>query len=228
MTDTPRDTPENHETDENIGSDKPYHRAHSGDFKARMQSGGGMSLSRLEEIQDAEDRGEPLDLSNEERAEYEATRARIAQTMASFQRTMMEPYQAINARLQEIVRGAIRPIKFDMSPTRLPDGLIPRHHDLANLSALHVPELPGPTPIVTDDDLEAMADASRERDEVQTSIRKHTFETAAAMKAMLDEMERESKKGTTRWWWVFAVSVLTMLLAGVAALPIIGPFFGWW
>ena len=225
MSKEPEEIPEEHPEDaenehaEDAGPEHPEGPQPHSSIKDFPGGDGGMSLSRFEEIQDAEARGEPLDLSDEERAEYETLKTRMAEVMDSFRRTMLEPYQGINARLQEIVRGAIRPIKFDMPQVKLPGGLI-RQHDSSGLSTLRIPEPPAPTPIVTDDDLEAMAEASRERDEVQTSIRKHTFETAAAMKAMLDEMERESKEGSKRWWWVFAVALLSMLLAGFAAGPV--------
>lgn len=77
-----------------------------------------------------------------------------------------------------------------------------------------------------------MAEATQERDKRQDEIRGNTFETAVAMKGMLDAMAAEaervkaqSKTDNWRCWVIAAITVLTLLTAAIPAIPlIVSPF----
>jgi hypothetical protein len=102
----------------------------------------------------------------------------------------------------------------------------------------HKPRLPEvrsytpPKPLMSHEYLASIAEATRGRDELQEQIQGNTFRTAVAMKKMLDEManeadrvKKQSKEDAKRWWWVFVVAFLTLIFAGMAAIPIMAPVF---
>lgn len=239
MTDAPQGTPENEEPDEDNGSDQAEPHTDSDEFKDRMQSGGGMSLSRFEEISDAEQRGEPLELSDEECEEYEATKAKFAEVMASFRRNMAEPFQTINKQLGEIVKASFQPPKIKLPPSYSP----PKLH-LKNvidpdrlLGKPYIPELPTyttPAPLISEEQLDALAEASQEREERQDQIRDNTLNTAVAMKKMLDAMETEAERikdhartEKRRWWAIAIITALTLIAAAIPAIPLIVAWWPW-
>ena len=228
------------EDSEHSEKDSPQAHFNIEDIMKNARYESGMTLDRMEEIEDAEQRGEPLELSDEERADYEEAKARLSEVMDSFRRNMSEPFQAINQRIRDIALGAFQPPKFTVPTVKLPPYAIPRTsvEDLIDMSQLVVrPSEPvflpysAPEPAASSEDLEQIAAAAQERHQHQEQIRDNTFNTAAVMKQMLDQMERESKRlkneseaEAKRWWWVFWVAAVTMVLAGIAAIPIAGPF----
>lgn len=203
-----------------------------------MTTDRGMVMSRMREIEEADNSGEPLDITPEERLEYEAGKAEIAEVMQSFRRQMVEPFEAINKQLMGIAVGAIRLPKMNL-PEMKTLGYVPPEFNAADSSDVfqkhRLPEVPGYPPLeplIGQEELASIAEASRERGELQEQIKGNTFRTAVAMKKMLDEMENEadrvkkqSKEDTKRWWWVFVVASLTLIFAGIAAIPILAPFF---
>lgn len=207
------------------------------DLEDIMTSESGMTLRRMREIEEADKAGDPVEISPEEREQYEAAKTELTQALEPFRKKMMEPYEGISKQLRDIAMRSFQIPKPDIPKMKSPlfDPPTLRTHDQIRADALiqksFVPQMPrhkSPEPAISQEQLDSIAEVAHERDERQGKIQDNTFETALAMQKMLDEMESESKKGATRWWWVFAVAVVTMLLAGVAALPIIGPFLGWW
>lgn len=203
-----------------------------------MTTGRGMMMSRMREIEEADTRGEPLDITPEERLEYEEGKAELAEVMQSFRRRMVEPFEAINKQLMGIAVGAVRLPKMNLPQMKSPGFVPPKVSAVDSLDDFQKPRLPEvlsytpPEPLIGQEELASIAEASRERDELQEQIQGNTFRTAVAMKKMLDEMENEadrvkkqSKEDTKRWWWVFVVAFLTLIFAAIAAIPIMAPFF---
>lgn len=203
-----------------------------------MTTDRGMMMSRIREIEEADSRGEPLDITPEERLEYEEGKAELAEVMQSFRRRMAEPFEAINKQLMGIAAGAIRMPKMNLPKIKTPGFLPPEVSTADSWDVLQEPRLPEglsytpPEPLIGQEELASIGEATRERDELQEQIQSNTFRTAVAMKKMLDEMENEadrvekqSKEDTKRWWWVFGVACLTLIFAGIAAIPLMAPFF---
>jgi hypothetical protein len=203
-----------------------------------LTTGRGMMMSRMREIEEADSRGEPLDITPEERLEYEEGQAELAEVMQSFRRRMVEPFEAINKQLMGIAVGAIRLPKMNLPKIKTPGFLPPEVSAADSWDVFQKPRLPEvlsytpPEPLIGQEELASIAEATRERDELQEQIQGNTFRTAVAMKKMLDEMENEadrvkkqSQEDAKRWWWVFVVASLTLIFAGIAAIPIMAPFF---
>ncbi|MGV0109818.1 hypothetical protein [Arthrobacter sp. CP30] len=197
-------------------------------------SGRGMKLSRMREIEKADNAGEPLDITPEEREQYEKAKADLSKVMRSFSQKLNEPFEGISKKLQGIIAQSVQSPKVELKKTS-PESYIPLSATRGAAQAVG-DLLPKPVrPDVAGVSEEAMASmqaARRERDDRQAAIQDNTYDMAMAVQGMLTEMQtesgrvgRQSKKDTKRWWWVFGVAALTLVFAGIAAIPIMAPFF---
>lgn len=222
MTTTPDETPDEQDPKETKA------RRHIRTFKG---DDGGITLDRMEEIEDAIERGQPLELSAEEQAQYDEAKARFSALFASLNRKMIEPFEPINRRIKDIIEATSPGHAFKVSATDLQKNL--EDWTPSDLTPTRfAPTLNASQSLVSDEDLEAITEGVRERDERQEQIRDNTFNTAVAMKEMLDQMEAETtrlkgeaKTANRRWWVLAIVAGLTLLAAAIPATPMV---IDWW
>lgn len=75
-------------------------------YRLREGSGGGMTFIRYREIEKAEAAGKPLELTDEERSEFEEARRSLTATLNQFDRAFTGNFRAMSARLAGITASS--------------------------------------------------------------------------------------------------------------------------
>ena len=171
-----------------------------------LMTASGMTMGRLIEIQEADDRGEPLDLSAGERAKYEESQTEISRITGRLKVTLNETLEPINMKIKEVIRGASPAVRFP------PEGVASA--PLASKFAQPV------SPAF----LQEMADAVEARSNQADANARNLGTIAEALQDALEAMEGQEKVNTRRFRWTIAIAGLTFIAAAVAAGP---PLIDW-
>jgi hypothetical protein len=166
-----------------------------------IESSTGMSLARIREIEQADTSDKPLDLSAEERAQYEESKEELSKVMASLRVTLNETLEPINKRLKGIIAQSYAPIAI----ARPREPVMPESHDLSSM-------------------YDGIAEAAAERSQREQTNASNIADTAMVMQELLTTVQNDSNTSTTRWWWMLGIAALTLIAAAVAAVP---PIIDW-
>lgn len=170
-----------------------------------LMTDAGLPVRRVKEIQEAERAGIDLHLSDEERDQYEKSKAQIAELNARLRVTVNEALEPTNKRLKRIIASfpslvaSMNDPKMPFEPVRPPIKISQPVPDIALL--------------------DGMAEAADERRLQEESNARNLRDLAEAAQDILVEMDKQDRKNTKRWWWGFGVAVVTLGAAAIAAGP---------
>lgn len=188
-------------------------------FRLPESTGTGMSYKRFEEIRKADEDGSPLEITEEERAEYEKARASMRETMDQFRDAFSSPYKSMMQRLSSIVTPG-------WAGTATPSEDLPRNSAIeANRrSAENIASYSG----ISQETLDSIAEVKQQELEREERNSENIEVTAEVMRDMLatmhaqavaaEERDKEAKKAAARNYWVAFGSLI------FAALAVIAPF----
>jgi hypothetical protein len=188
-------------------------------FRLPERTGTGMSYERFEEIRKADKDGSPLEVTEEERAEYEEARASMLETMDRFRDTFSSPYKSMMQRLSSIATPGL-------GGRVTPAADLPRNSaiEVNRRSAESIASYSG----ISQETLDSIADVKQQELEREERNSENIELTAQVMRDMLatmdaqavaaEERDKEAKKAAARNYWVAFGSLL------FAGLAVIAPF----
>lgn len=184
-------------------------------FQLPEKTGGGMTSGRYREIEEAEAEGKPLELSEEERAEYEEVRDSLKETMGQVQQAFAGNFKSMFGRLSTITNSP---------PSSYPSINVESMRAKAIESVARQAQGSG----VTQEALDSIAEARRIEHDREERNSENIHVTAQVMQDMLASMseqgnqaaarDAEAKSAARKNFWLALGSLI------FAALAVITPF----
>lgn len=202
-------------------------RVESNIFRLPESAGQGMSWARFSEIEKADKDGAPLEISDDERAEYQEARSSLLDTMDRFRDSITVPYNSMFQKLGRITSSM--PSSMTASATEPVSSGASRHlqRSLANTT---------PYAVLTQETLDNIAAAKQQEHDREERNSENIGLTAQVMQEMLaamhaqavtaEERDDEAKKAAARNYWVALGSLVFAVLAVVAPF-VIETIKGW-
>lgn len=188
-------------------------------FRLPEATGKGMSYERFVEIRNADKESIALEVSAEERAEYEEARASMLETMDRFRDAFSTPYRSMLQRLSSIATpglgGRLTPVADPPQNNAI---------EASRRSAERIASYSG----ISQETLDSIAEVKQQELEREERNSENIEITAQVMRDMLatmhdqavaaEERDKEAKKAAARNYWVAFGSLV------FAALAVIAPF----
>jgi hypothetical protein len=196
-------------------------------FKLPESTGTDMSYARFEEIRKADKDGNPLAISEAERAEYAEAWASMRETMDQFRDAFSSPYKS----MMQTLSGIATP-RWGGTASPLAD--LPRNSavEANRRSAEYVASYSG----ISQETLDGIAEVKQqelEREErnsetieVTAEVMRDMLATMHAQAVAAEERDEEAKKAAARNYWVAFGSLVFAVLAVIAPF-VIEAIKGW-
>lgn len=188
-------------------------------FRLPASTGEGMSFERYAELEKADRDDTPLEVSDEERAEYEQVRASMQETMAGLGESFTGRYKTMFQKLGRIGMPESAPlITSAVSATRNSaiEAARRRNESIASYSG------------ISQEALDSIAEAKQQEHEREERNSENIEVTAQVMRDMLASMQaqaieaeardKEAKRAAAKNFWVALGSLI------FAALAVVAPF----
>ncbi|MDR7159184.1 hypothetical protein [Arthrobacter sp. BE255] len=197
-------------------------------FRLPEKTGDGMSFERFAEIEKADRDGSPLDVSEEERANYEDERASLLETVGRCRESLTGTYKAAFQKLGRITVP-------ERAPLATPAADITRNSAVEAMRR-NIESIASYSSSISQDTLDNMAEAKQLEHEREERNSENIELTAEVMRDMLATMhaqavvaearDREAKSAAAKNYWVALGSLFFAALAVVAPF-VIEAFKGW-
>lgn len=196
-------------------------------FQLPENLGGGMTWDRYQEIAEAEAAGKPLELSDEERAEFEEGRDSLNETMGHFHQAFTGNFRSMFERLANITNDR---------PSSVPTVNVESMRQKAIDSVTQQARLVSEHSVVSQATLDSIAEAKRIEHDREERNSENIHVTAQVMQEMLAAMsdqatqaaarDVEAKSAARKNFWLALGSLIFAALA-VAAPFVIEAIKGW-
>lgn len=188
-------------------------------FHLPENTAGGMTMDRYQEIEEAEAEGKPLELSDEERAEYEEARDSLKETMGRFHEAFTGNFKSMFERLANIT---------NTPPPTYPSINVESMREKAIKSVAQQAQRVVVDSGISQETLDSITEAKRVEHEREERNSENIQVTAQVMQDMLTAMSEqareaaarddEAKKAARKNFWLALGSLI------FAALAVIAPF----